>query len=457
MPNTHAIPDVLSELSAQHFDLLPACIVSTTWPTAPGSGLTIAAFATQGYVRKGSLLSYVDQPARAITLPSAAGTYYLALTTDTHSTPGSFTRVAGSHYAYLQSASAPTYPDGSTPIASAVVSGGHITSVDTTPALTPPLSRQTADAVAITDGRIALGGHAPTGVLDVQGSVVASDLANMYFGMRVWPQAPSGATVVQAIRVEGAAGPASGSASFTGLTVNDQPASSAVVSAIVAAISAGANRYNFYTAGTAQNYFAGNVGIANSSPSYPLDVTGEARLSGRIGINTVPTAGRRFNILNPSGEYGLWIQQAVSGAGNPIIFVNSSAVGVGSITTTDSATSYNTSSDIRLKHAVQNIANALYKIAALRPVTFTWNADDSPGEGFLAHELQQIIPHAVTGEPDELNADGSVKPQQVDHSKLVPWLVAGMQELLNRVATLEAQIAVLQTQGVSYADDATRT
>ena len=81
---------------------------------------------------------------------------------------------------------------------------------------------------------------------------------------------------------------------------------------------------------------------------------------------------------------------------------------------------------------------------ALRPVAFRWNADDEVGHGFLAHELQATIPAAVTGEPDAVNEDGSVKPQQVDHSKLVPWLTAALQETLAQVQALTARVAVLE-------------
>ena len=93
--------------------------------------------------------------------------------------------------------------------------------------------------------------------------------------------------------------------------------------------------------------------------------------------------------------------------------------------------------DARLKHAITALTGALDVVAALRPVAFRWNANDEPGEGFLAHELQRYVPAAVTGEPEAVHEDGSVKPQQVDHSKLVPWLVSAIQELATRVTHLE--------------------
>jgi len=113
---------------------------------------------------------------------------------------------------------------------------------------------------------------------------------------------------------------------------------------------------------------------------------------------------------------------------NQIIFVNPNGE-VGTINTSGTTTSYNSSSDYRLKHDVQPMAAGLSTVAALKPVTYKWNADKSPGEGFIAHELQAIIPQAVSGEKDAVNDDGSIKPQGVDYSKVVVHLVAAIQEL----------------------------
>jgi len=113
---------------------------------------------------------------------------------------------------------------------------------------------------------------------------------------------------------------------------------------------------------------------------------------------------------------------------NQIIFVNPNGE-VGTINTSGTTTSYSTSSDYRLKHNVQPMLSGLSTIAALKPSTYKWNADNSYGEGFIAHELAEHIPHAVTGEKDATNEDGSIKPQGVDYSKIVVHLVAAIQEL----------------------------
>ncbi len=104
---------------------------------------------------------------------------------------------------------------------------------------------------------------------------------------------------------------------------------------------------------------------------------------------------------------------------------------VGSIQIGGSATTYNTSSDYRLKSNVAPMAGALARINSLAPVTYDWNAGGT-GEGFLAHELQAHFPTAVTGEKD------GEAMQQVDYSKLVAGLVGAVQELSARITALEA-------------------
>jgi hypothetical protein len=119
---------------------------------------------------------------------------------------------------------------------------------------------------------------------------------------------------------------------------------------------------------------------------------------------------------------------------------------VGTINTDGFTTGYNTSSDYRLKHDVQSLTGALATIAALKPSTYKWNADDSHGEGFIAHELAEHIPLAVTGEKDAVNEDGSIKPQGVDYSKVVVHLVAAVQELTAKLEAAEARIATMETR-----------
>jgi hypothetical protein len=73
----------------------------------------------------------------------------------------------------------------------------------------------------------------------------------------------------------------------------------------------------------------------------------------------------------------------------------------------------------------------------LKPYNFAWKADGSRTDGFLAHELQEVVPTAAHGVKNELDSDGNPKYQGIDQSKLVPLLVATIQELEARITQLE--------------------
>jgi len=124
-------------------------------------------------------------------------------------------------------------------------------------------------------------------------------------------------------------------------------------------------------------------------------------------------------------------------------FINPNGV-VGRVITSGSSTSYATSSDYRLKEDVQPMTGALARVAALKPVTYKWKIDGVDGEGFIAHELAEVVPDAVTGEKDAVNEDGSIKPQGIDTSFLVATLTAAIQEQQQMIETLQAKVAALE-------------
>jgi len=116
----------------------------------------------------------------------------------------------------------------------------------------------------------------------------------------------------------------------------------------------------------------------------------------------------------------------------------------GTIQVSGSNTSYNTSSDYRLKEDVQPITGALAKVALLKPVTYKWKADGTESEGFIAHELAEICPQAVSGEKDALKEDGSIMPQGIDTSFLVATLTAALQEQQAIIESLTARVSALE-------------
>jgi hypothetical protein len=142
--------------------------------------------------------------------------------------------------------------------------------------------------------------------------------------------------------------------------------------------------------------------------------------------------------------YGIEFRPNTNTGATPCRFLNAAGTEVGFISTSSSGTTYSTTSDYRLKHTVAPLTIGLATVSALNPVTYKWNADDSDGEGFIAHELQEVIPHAVTGEKDAVNEDGTIKPQGVDYSKIVVHLVAAVQELKAQNDELKARITALE-------------
>ena len=131
--------------------------------------------------------------------------------------------------------------------------------------------------------------------------------------------------------------------------------------------------------------------------------------------------------------------------GSYMAFYNASNVTAGYISQATSTTVlYVTSSDYRLKNNIKPIKNAIDRVLKIKPVTYNWkDTNDEVGEGFIAHELQEIVPLAVSGEKDAINEDGTIKAQGIDYAKLTPILVAAIQEQQIQIQNLQEQINIL--------------
>jgi hypothetical protein len=118
----------------------------------------------------------------------------------------------------------------------------------------------------------------------------------------------------------------------------------------------------------------------------------------------------------------------------------------GTIQISGTSTSYNTSSDYRLKEDVQPMTGALAKVSQLKPVTYKWKADGSDGQGFIAHELAEVMPDCVSGQKDAVKADGSIMPQGVDTSFLVATLTKAIQEQQALIESLTTRLTALENK-----------
>jgi hypothetical protein len=181
--------------------------------------------------------------------------------------------------------------------------------------------------------------------------------------------------------------------------------------------------------------------------------------SGNVGFGTTTPnsgiqAGTNVCIRYPTGDVDISHANGTA-SGTGYIYFGYNAGIIGSITQNGTtATAYNTSSDYRLKEKIAPMTGALATVALLKPCTYTWKADGSAGQGFIAHELQAVVPDCVTGEKDAVETytdeDGKeqTRPiyQGIDTSFLVATLTAAIQELKAQVDAQATTIAELQAR-----------
>ena len=141
-----------------------------------------------------------------------------------------------------------------------------------------------------------------------------------------------------------------------------------------------------------------------------------------------------------ASKNGVVLYNTDTGSANQYSFAfNRNGTLVGSVTNTNTITAYNVSSDYRLKENIIPLMGALEKIAQLKPSIYNYKIDKTTKiEGFIAHELQAVFPHAVTGEKDAIDKNGKPVYQGVDASFLIASLTAAIQELNTK---FEAYIA----------------
>ena len=208
--------------------------------------------------------------------------------------------------------------------------------------------------------------------------------------------------------------------------------------------------------GSTVQWAIGGSGTENALPFYTNGTTERMRIdsSGNVLIGTTSNKGVGLTVQSSSNtiwttsttsdQSGLVVQNSAvntgSSAGLVAFQVGTSGIGtgVGGISYNGTLTVYATTSDYRLKENVKPMVGALSIVSQLNPVTYDWTESKVNGQGFIAHELQAVIPDAVVGIKDAVDSEGNAVYQQIDTSVLVATLTAAIQEqqaLINNLTT----------------------
>ena len=195
---------------------------------------------------------------------------------------------------------------------------------------------------------------------------------------------------------------------------------------------------------------------ANSTIAFVTNDTERSRLdsSGRFlvgktsnGVGQVGAELRSgnsdYSVVATSTGHTALIVNRLSSTGELVQFRQANTA-VGHISVTSSSTSYNTSSDYRLKENAVAISDGITRLKTLKPYRFNFKADSSTTvDGFFAHEVT-AVPEAITGTKDEVDENNEPVYQGIDQAKLVPLLTAALQEEIAKREALETRVAALE-------------
>lgn len=176
---------------------------------------------------------------------------------------------------------------------------------------------------------------------------------------------------------------------------------------------------------------------------------------GKTAVSTIMTRGCELQdggigsfTTDAAASYPLWCAHISAADANSVRYQTFRRTGnaeLGSITqNSTTGVTYNTTSDYRLKRVIGPVEAPAERVAALRPVRFAWRETDEQQDGFMAHEVADVVPDAVTGDKDAVDDEGQIIPQQLDASRLVPLLTAALQQALAELDALKARVAALE-------------
>ena len=208
------------------------------------------------------------------------------------------------------------------------------------------------------------------------------------------------------------------------------------------------------TANTKMTFHVENSSGVNERMS--INSGGDVKINTRLFIDgDFDTSSTTFKLKaefgGSSSEAGISINDKDGATNNPhfVQFRRENTI-IGSISRNGSndSVNYNTSSDYRLKDGIVDKTDGIEKLKQLKPRKFYWksNTDKTLVDGFLAHEVSDIVPEAISGTKDAVDEDDNIISQAIDQSKLVPLLTAALKESITKIETLETEMTALKAR-----------
>lgn len=200
------------------------------------------------------------------------------------------------------------------------------------------------------------------------------------------------------------------------------------------------------------------ISLYDNSGSHNVLIDGSSIPHLGIGSTSRMIGSEIVSIVGSNSVYGATIVNKSSYASggtsvNGMYFLASNSNTAGYISWNGSSTSYNTSSDHRMKQGVEDMTGAIARVKQLAPKRFQFiDATDVTVDGFIAHEAQTVVPEAVRGTHNEVDEDGNAVMQGIDQSKLVPLLTGALQEAIAKIETLETEMTALKARVTALED-----
>ena len=225
--------------------------------------------------------------------------------------------------------------------------------------------------------------------------------------------------------------------------------------------------YNMYftmSGGTNRGFVFRNSNSSGSAVA-GIDAGGNARFNGSVGVNgsTVIDPSRNLININDFTSTGTVYLDNPNNSSTTdpnidskgaltsgtaysyhALFKDGNGNIKGRITHNQYGAQFSNLSDYRAKEDYQEVENATSRLMSIPVRNFQWIGSDLRTDGFLAHEIAEVIPEAVVGEKDAVLEDGTPDYQSIDQSKIVPLLVKTIQEQQAVIESLEARLTALE-------------